>query len=340
MKIEMKDVLVFTAFMFYLAACGFQEPGPVSPTATVPEIPATPAAIIPLESRLLAAIEVAFPDEIVFVGGFIWVRTDDGRVVQIDPATNAVTGEIKVDSTTSLHDFCQGLGTDGENVWVCALKGDEDQSTIDVVRIDPATRSVVATAAVDKIFDQFTMPFLDNRIWVLTGDGSSLVGIDVATNLAGPSIELGARCFQVAAAKNELLVTCKLDDLLLRVDPESMQVAARRAFSPSPWNIRATEDAVWIGLGNAVQRLDPVTLNPVAAFPGLSGDLDFFVTDDAIWVRLNDAFLYRIDPESNQIVEQIVSDQRFYDMGGLFVTPDAIWTSAGNDDLVLRIGIE
>ena len=334
-----KTIFVFVCLAMLLIACGAPQPAE-APTATpVPTVLPTPQAVTPLEERLEAAIEVGFPDEIVFVQGFVWVKTDDGRVVQIDPATNSVVGDLKVDTTTQSHDYCQGLGTDGEHVWACATRGDENFKTIDVVKIDPATGSVVATVDAGKIFDQYNMPFLGGRIWVLTGDGSKLVGIDTATNEAGPAVDLGVRCFQVAAAGDTLLVTCKLANLLLRVDPQSMQVVQQVSISPSPWNIRASEDAVWVGVRNAVHRLDPATLAPIVIF-SIPGDQDLFITDAGVWVRVDPGFLYRIDPETNQMAWQVSSDQRHYNMGGFIVTDDAVWTSAGDDDLVLRVSID
>lgn len=312
-----------------------------TPTPTsVPTILPTPSTSVPLEERLLAAIDVKLPDELVFAKGFIWVKTDSGHVVQVDPATNSVVGDIKVDTTSWQHDYCQGLGTDGENIWACSTRGNENFKTIDVVRIDPSSQTVTATVEVGKIFDQYNMPFLSNHIWVLTDDGSKLVGIDTTTNQPSPAIDLGVRCFQVAATSSSLLVTCKLDDLILRVDPESMQVTERRTFTRSPWNIVATEDGAWVGLGNAVVRLDPESLNPVATFTSLPGDKGLFATKEGLWVRLDEGFLYRIDTVSNQIVEQITSDQRFYNLGSVIVTSDAIWTTAGDDDLLLRISLK
>ena len=315
-----------------------QEP---SPTATpIPIILPTPSSIVPLEDRLLASIDVAFPDEMVFVQSFIWVKTDNGHVVQMDPATNSVISEIKVDTTTSPHFYCQGLGTDGESIWACSASGDDDHRTINVVRIDPTTQSVVATVEVGKIFDQYNMPFFRDHIWVLTSDGSKLIGIDTTTNQPTQPIDLGTRCFQVAAATDSLLVTCKIDNFILRVDTESMQVTERVTISPSPWNIRASENGVWVSLGNGLLRLDPETLAPILTYPKMPGDKDLFVTQEAVWVRTDYGFPFRIDPVSNLIVEQYWSDQRFYNMGGFLVTSDSVWTSAGDDDLVLRISIE
>ena len=330
---------------FLLAICivmvtGCTASSPQEPSATptsVPTILPTPSSIVPFEKRLLATIDVKYPDELVFVQGYIWVKTDDGHVIQVDPATNSVVGEIKVDTTSDPYHYCQGLGTDGDNIWACSASGDEDNRTIDVVRIDPSTKSVVETVEVGKIFDQFKMPFLLNRIWVLSGNGDKLVGIDITTNQPGPPIDLGVRCFQVEAVGKSLLATCRLDNLVLRIDPERMEVTDRLTFS-NPLNIAAAENGIWLSQGNAIARLDTESLEPVAIFANLL-NADIFATKEAVWVRLENGFLYRIDPVSNQLVEQIETDQSL-SIGSILVTSDSIWTTASDDDILIRLSLK
>jgi DNA-binding beta-propeller fold protein YncE len=343
----LNSVLFIVALI--LAACtasssqapsAISTPVPQQPSWTstlVPAILPTPLSIIPFEERLLATIDIKYPDELTFVHGFIWVKTDDGHLIQVDPAKNSVVGDIKIDTTSDPYHYCQGLGTDGENIWACSASGDEDHRTIDVVRIDPKSQSVVETVKVGKIFDQFNMPFLFNQIWVLSGNGDKLVGIDITTNQPSPAIDLGTRCFQVAVVSNSLLLTCKLDNLMLRIDPEKMEVTERLTF-PSPRNITATENGIWLSQDNAVVRLDTESLNPVATFTKLYNAADIFATNEAVWVRLEDGFLYRIDPVSNELIEQIKTD-RSLSVGGIIVTPDSIWTTAGDDNLLIRLNL-
>ena len=346
MKTQFETYLLVMV-IFILTACTASNPQEPSATPTpipeilptpfsVPEILPTPSSIAPFEKRLLATIEVKYPDELVFVQGFIWVKTDDGHVIQVDPVTNRVVGEIQVDTTSDPYHYCQGLSTDGENIWACSASGDENNHTIDVVRVDPGEKRVVETVKVGKIFDQFDMPLLLSRIWVLSGNGDKLVGIDIATNQPGPAIDLGARCLQVEAVGKSLLATCRLDNLVLRIDPEKMEVTDRLTFS-NPLNIAATEDGIWLSQTNAVTRLDTNSLQPVAIFTKLF-NADIFATKEAVWVRLENGFLYEINPVSNQLVEQIRTDQSL-SMGSILITPDSIWTTAGDQDLLIRLSL-
>jgi DNA-binding beta-propeller fold protein YncE len=337
MKPEYKSSLLVMAALI-LAACTTTSSQELTPTPiSVPTILPTPSSIVSFDERLLATIDIKYPDELAFVQGSIWVKTDNGHVIQVDPATNSVVGDIQVDTTSDPYHYCQGLGTDGENIWACSASGDENQRTIDVVRIDPRTQSVVETVKIGKIFDQFNMPFLLNQIWVLSGNGDKLVGIDITTNQPGAAIDLGARCFQVAVVSKSLLVTCKLDNLLLRIDPAKMEVTERLTFS-NPRNITATENGIWLSQDNVVVRLDPESLNPVIAFANLF-NADLFVTNEAVWVRLENGFLYQINPASNELMEQIKTDQSL-SVGSILVTPDSIWTIAADDDLLIRLSLK
>lgn len=314
------------------------------PTATptsLPEILPTPASITSFDERLLATFTILKePDEMVFVQGFIWTKTADGHVVQIDPATNTVIANIKVDTTSDPFHYCQGMGTDGNNIWVCSAAGDADHRTIDVVRVDPESQRIVETIKVAKIFEQLDMPFFLGQIWVLSGSGDKLVGIDVTTNQPASEIDLGTRCFQVAAVDRVLMATCALNDLVLQIDPEKKEVTAQVTLK-SPGYIAGNEDGVWVAQAASIIRLDPTSLNPVVTFTNLpnmdTGDI--FVTKEAVWVRHQSGFLYQIDPANNQIVEQIKID-RILAGGSVLVTSDSIWATAYDDNLLVRLSLE
>jgi hypothetical protein len=295
-----------------------------------------------LEERLVAQIMIEKePDEMIFLKGFLWTKTADGHVIQIDPALNAVVRDIKVDTTKDLYHYCQGLGTDGEHIWACSASDDGEAKSIDVVRVDPVSASVVDTFKVGKIFDQLELPFLLDQIWVLTGIGDQLVGIDVTTRQPAAAIDLGSRCFQLAVVNNSLMAACTQDNLVLQIDPRQREVI-RRIEIESPRFVAGDENSLWVAQDHSVLRLDLESLEPVAEISdlvdiGKSGD--FFVTADSVWIRQKDGFLFRIDPASNEIVEQIRSSQPLSG-GTVLVTDDAIWVTAYDDSLLFRLSRE
>jgi DNA-binding beta-propeller fold protein YncE len=323
-----------------------------TPVATAPVLvrSSSPLSIVPLENRLAAAINIDkhplatpgmignHPDEIVHAGGFIWTKTANGHVVQVDPAANRIVAAIKVDTSTMLDHYCQGLGTGGEDVWACSASSDEDDSAIHVVRIDSQTQSIVETVKVDKIFDQFDMPFLSDQIWVLSGTGDQLIGIDVATNQAGPAMDLGIRCFQLATLEQVLLATCKVDNLVIKIDPEKREVIARQSLQ-APHEIAAATNGIWVSQNNALTRLDPESLEPVATFPGITPG-DIFATETTVWMwEFGTGVLHKIDTATNTVVEQIRPTMPFVSGGSMLVADDAIWLTANDDNLLLRLNL-
>ena len=205
----------------------------------------TAVSIVPLEDRLLASIDTDehplshqnmignHPEVIIFAEGFIWVNLVNGHIVQVDPNSNRMVSAVKTDTTNDPNHYCQGLGTDGENIWVCSASGDDDYRTINVIRIDPSSQSVVASIEMGGIFDQLDMPVAQNPIWVLTGEGSKFVGIDASNSQPNPSIYLGNRCCHLAALGHILYASCALDNLVLKIDTQKREVVARQPLQNS-----------------------------------------------------------------------------------------------------------
>ncbi|HET9907915.1 MAG TPA: hypothetical protein VFQ23_14790 [Anaerolineales bacterium] len=350
MRVNFKTCFTFGLGLLVTACNPQTVQAPVTTATSAPVISSTPLSIVPLEERLLESINTDehplstqtmignHPEEIVFAKGFIWIHLVNGHLVQVDPATNTMVRSIKVDTTNDLNHYCQGLGTDGENIWVCSASGDEDR-TIDVVRVDPSSQSVVATFGVGKIFDQLYMPFAQNQIWVLTGDGSKLIGIDVTNNQPNPAIDLGTRCFHLAALGNILYASCGLDNLVIKIDLEKKEVLARQTLQNHPKFIAAAKSGLWVSQDKSVTRLDPESLNPIITIPGITPS-DINATDTAVWVwEYGKGVLYKIDPATNEVVELIKPDKPFISGGGVLPTSDSIWLTVDENDLLLRLSL-
>jgi hypothetical protein len=296
----------------------------------VPEILPTPAAVRSLAELQQAKLEVLHGDELAYAQGYVWTKTEKGYVVQIDPATNTVVGQVKVDTSPDIEHYCQGLGTDGTLVWACSarLEGEEGRF-IDVVAVDPATLQVIATAPVNKVFDQMTLPFLDGQIWALTGNGSNLVGIDATTYAPGPALDLGARCTSLEAAGEALVAACPADNTVLRIDPNATPAITARATLAEPRTVSGNAQGLWVLLEAEMVRLDPVTLAPVARFtnlPTVGRDGGLFITDDAVWLRRPGGFLYRFNPATNQMDLQITGEGEPFG-GSVMIAAGSLWTS-------------
>ncbi|MDQ6934127.1 MAG: hypothetical protein M3130_02335 [Actinomycetota bacterium] len=292
---------------------------------------AAPKANATVASRLMARVRIANPDGLVEVGGFIWVKTDDGRVVRIDPSTDTVTGTVRIDTAKVPNHYCQGIGTDGADVWACTAS---DTST-GIVRIDPKTMSVGAPIEVGKVFDQLSLPHTSRGLWVLTGSGETVAVVDTATGKS-TTYQLGATCQQLAAAETIVVATCANDDLVVALDPVTGKVLARASLK-APRIAAVWGHDVWVDISRGLTRLG-TDLAVKARYPhqviGLEGDLA--VTQDAVWVRGPGGVLWQIDPHRNTVVARLNSAPPV-SAGSLLVTPQAIWASENNEGVVIRL---
>jgi hypothetical protein len=285
-----------------------------------------------LARRLVARVAIDNADAIVEALGFIWVKTDDGRVVKLDETTNRVVAQRRLDTATDPRHYCQGLGTDGRSVWACAAS----DTTTDVVRVDPRSLRPVLRVAVHKPFEQEHFPFVGGRLWVLGGDdGSRIAGIDPATG-AAHYYELGARCTQAAGSGVRLFVTCRTDDVVLRIDATG-RVVVRRSI-PAPGYVTVAGSQVWIDTRDGIRRTDD-QLRTIVLFRGLVLGLDGDLAADAtgaVWARQQQGFLFRIDAWRNRVSEQVVVPGS-PSGGSLLCTPTAIWTTAADDATLFRL---
>lgn len=166
---------VLAAVMLAATACSSEDDAtssvvttvPVATTGTPPvSVPA--AAVVPteaLDDRLEATLEMPSPSWLAADDEAVYVRRDDGIVARIDPATNEFTTLAEIPGG-----LCQGIGVGFGAVWTCAGS--------DVVSVDLETGALGDPVAVGKAATQGHLGVGHDRVWVLVGDGSELVGID------------------------------------------------------------------------------------------------------------------------------------------------------------------
>src|SRR4051794_26470086 len=114
-----------------------------SPSASPTVVAVDPAQVVPLADRVLARIQMPIDgDDLVEVGGSIWVKSEIGYVVRVDARTNRVLGRLRLDDKgLPSKRYCQGIGTDGTSVWTCSTH----LKTTSIVRLDPRTGKVAET---------------------------------------------------------------------------------------------------------------------------------------------------------------------------------------------------
>ena len=280
------------------------------------------AAITPVEDVLVAQLTLAGdPDWLAADEHGVWVQRASGEITLIDPATSEEAGSVSVGPM----DLCSGLGASYGAIWTCVGS--------DVARIDPETFEVVAQLAVNKQAVQGHLVGGFDRVWVLTSDGSGLVGIDPATNQVETEFELPARCSDVSLGEDALWLPCRVDDRVLKVDPLSGEVLLDLAVD-NPTFV-AVDGDVWVGTSTATKRLDPET-GEVLVEAGAGADGGVALDGDSVWVRNLEEFLVRLDRETGERVQEITATD-LTSPGDLLVLEGEVWTTAYDDQLLFRI---
>jgi hypothetical protein len=264
------------------------------------------------------------PDWLAVDDAGVWIKRDDGTVDRIAPDTG------QIDLTVELPgELCQGLGTGLGSVWACAGS--------DVVRLDPQTGEVTATLAVGKTHSQGHLVTAFDQLWVLTGDGSTLVGVDPGSGDPATIIPLGARGTDLAVGEAGLWVVSQLDGQVLRIDPAGT-VAVRATGLDRPIAVAVT-DQVWVGATRETSRIDPDTGEvQVSAAIGTGPDGGLAIASDGIWVRNAERFLIRLDPDTAAPVAGVIADVE--SSGDVLVAFDSVWTSAFDDAALFRLPID
>jgi virginiamycin B lyase len=277
-------------------------------------------------------IEKLVPDAVFEVpGGPDWMAIDEqvwvsnapkDEVGRLDPKTNKVVELIHVGKEPGA-----GLAAGFGSLWVPNC-GD---STL--TRIDLATGKPTAT---------FPLTFADaeggiatgaGSVWVLTDVRSTLARIDPATNKIVAEIRVAPGSAAVAFGEKSVFVTSPKESSLTRVDPKTNLVVETVKVGPGPRFLAIGEGSAWtLNQGDgSISRVDLATNKVVATIqagiPGGGGEIA--VGEGSVWATSFGYPITRIDPKSNQVVQQ------FFGPGGdsIRVGLGSVWLTnlrAGN----------
>jgi len=147
----------------------------------------------------------------------------------------------------------------------------------------------------------------------LTGDPTISAEISLPEDAVGGGVAVGAGSAWVGISHNR----GHGPSSVLRIDLATNEVVAEIPVEESPprERIAATDDAVWVGSSELIERIDPAT-NSVVARIDVPGFISAMGTDPtALWAIAvhdrsdsglqNTGTLLRIDPASNEVVAEI-----------------------------------
>jgi YVTN family beta-propeller protein len=263
-----------------------------------------PFAFRPIEKSATATITLkGFPDWVEIAFDSVWVSNPGLSLVQrIDPATNKVVAEVKVN--TPIAAMAAGYGS----VWVASRK---DKS---IVRIDAKTNAAVASVPVTVADSEGSLAAGEGGVWALTDRKGVLSRIDPETNKVAVQITVKPYSPAAVVGFGSVWVTntgapkSAEAGSVQRIDPKTNAVVATIEVRGQPRFLAAGEGAVWVlnQADGTVSRIDPAT-NKVAAtietgVKGFGGDIA--AGEGGVWVRGDKTLLVVIDPKTNKVVKR------------------------------------
>jgi virginiamycin B lyase len=296
--------------------------------------PANQADFAPIEKTALATIHLkGFPDWLEIGFGSLWVSNVGlGAVQRIDPETNKVVAEVKVNRP------CAAMAAGYGSIWVASHK---DKS---IVRIDAKHNKVVATIPVTVADSEASLAAGEGGVWVLTDAKGVLSRIDPDTNQVVAQIKVRPYSYAAMAGYGAVWVTntgkARSTDngSVQRIDPKTNTVVATIAVRSQPRFLAVGEGAVWVlnQTDGSVSRIDPETNKLVASIevgvPGPGGDIA--AGEGAVWVRATNVLLSVIDPKTNQVVQRFGPAQG---SGAVRAGNGNVWVSAHDVNKVWRL---
>jgi DNA-binding beta-propeller fold protein YncE len=212
--------------------------------------------------RPVSARPLYFGSVVAFGGGFVWTGNDDerndgGTIAKLDPASNRIVGAPLVPARPSSP---QSISFSGGALWVADHAGW-------LVKIDPATFTVVARQRLH--FGPHGVVATQHAAYIADAHGNRLLEADpktakirrVAKLSPGPIFPVfGARWLWSSSAAQWSGATGERDDRVLRIDPESLEVAEVVHVGGSVPSVAFAFGSVWAADNDGrVVRITPPT---------------------------------------------------------------------------------
>ncbi len=285
-----------------------------------------------VNSSMRIPIEKLVPDAVFEIPGKPdWLAIDDhawvssapnSLVVRMDPEANKVAALIPVGKAPG-----NGLAAAFGSLWVPNC-GDSTMS-----RIDLKSGKVTAVFPMTFASSEGGIAAGAGSVWIVTDARSTLTRFDPTNNRVVAEIRVAPGSAAVAFGEGAIFVSSPKESVVTRVDPKSNLITERIKVGPTPRFLAVGEGSVWtLNQGDgSVSRVDlksnKVVATIEAGIPGEGGEIA--VGEGSVWATTFGLPITRIDPTSNQVVQQ------FFGPGGdaIRVGLGSVWLSnlrAGN----------
>jgi len=257
----------------------------------------------------------------------LWLLSSAGRVIEIDKTTDQVLADIQV--PVSEYGY---IALGAESVWVTSF----DHDTL--IRIDPATKKVVATIGVGT--NPESLLVTPKTVWTANHRGGSISKVDVATNRVAATFDFADHGTSgpkgIVMAGGDLWTTVPNMLSVFRISPKTGKVVARNTLLHEDLDSPVSDGRfVFIATSDGTfEKIDPATNTVVEHLT--PQPLPWLFARSAFWAPLGED-LVRLNPGTLEPAERwslAAASSEPVDVMGMAVDDDAVWLIVGGRTLV------
>lgn len=218
-----------------------------SPSATMPQPTAAPAAAAKPDKDPLTEIKVAVrgPGPLVSATGSVWMLTDVGRsLIRVDPDTNTVVADVTLPAAGN------GIAVSGDAIWIVSTRGAQatrvngySNVVEEIVKVGPAPIAIASG---------------EGSVWTLNGGDGTVSRIDPKTAKVTETIKAGVTAVSGTIAAGEGSVWISAPGIpLSRIDPRTNRLA-QQFSGPGGGALAIGLKSLWLTASpSEIWRLDP-----------------------------------------------------------------------------------
>ena len=306
-----------------------------------PRLASASAPVARLVARIPLGAAPAGVGSVAFGAGSVWVVTDKGTLLRIDPRTNRVVGApTRYGPAGKLQHVTVAVGNG--SVWVA------QESTGTLTRVDPGSGRVTARRRLGGALSGLAVAAGHVAVTrtAAGADGiasSRLQLLDPGTlRPVGPGVRVGRQPWRVTAAPGRIWVTA-FDGTVARLDTRTGAVTRMRAASTGiAAGLRGGRPWITDYFGQTVTPVHADALALPATFARVAHPAAMAVTRDAVWTvsitgddPSGPGRLVRIDPGTGRVVGRALDVGR--GTGELAVGDGALWVGSADQRALLRV---
>lgn len=214
----------------------------------------------------------------VLVDGHLWAATPvttiaaGGQIVEVDATTNRIVHRIDLPGATSMI-FAEG------SLWVT------NPALGQVTRIDPTSRSVLATVAAESSSRASTIAGGEGAVWVVDGAGGTVTRIDAATNQVTARIPT-ENASAVAVGEGDVWTTSSTSGTVTEYDQGATRLIRTVHIGQIADSIVVANGSVWVSSfkEGTVVRLDPASGKILQTIDARPAPYAMAAGDGVLWV--------------------------------------------------------